>query len=351
MSKKYTLRQKVTYSVVTFFLLTLLIVGIGEVVTRILYQPTVHFNKAILDDELGWVPKPHYTKVETLKDYKKVPYEAHFQSAEYGFREFGDPASSKIKVFFLGDSYTQSVEVSNEHTFFNILKDSLDIEVFAFGQSGYGTLQQYMILDKYLDLIQPDLIVLQTCDNDFLDNHYVLEREGGYNVRLRRPYLTLDKEIVYRMPIPEWKHRLSYSKFLTLLASRLEWLFTSEEERVIAEAYIAEEEQAYPPYNEAIKITGMILDRVVERVPDSIRLIGFSSSVYQPQLDDMRRLFEERGIPLYDDSAQLLYDVRGEGRSVHSADGFHWNIGGHQVIAEGLLPILRTELERIRSSR
>jgi lysophospholipase L1-like esterase len=254
----------------------------------------------------------------------------------------------KSKFFFLGDSYTQSVEVSNEHAFFNILKDSLNIEVFAFGQSGYGTLQEYMILDKYLDLIQPDLIVLQTCDNDFLDNHFVLEREGGYNVRLRRPYLTLNNEVVYRMPIPEWKHWLSYSKFLTLLANKLEWIFTDQEGKVIAEAYIAEDERAYKPYNDAIKITGMILDSLVERVPENIRLIGFSSSVYQPQLDDMRGLFEERGIPLHDESAQLLYDVRGEGRSVHSADGFHWNIGGHQVIAEGLLPILKAELGKIR---
>jgi alkylation response protein AidB-like acyl-CoA dehydrogenase len=50
---------------------------------------------------------------------------------------------------------------------------SLAVQVY--GGHGYGTLQEYLVIDKYIDEIKPDLILLQVCSNDFTNN---LENEA-----------------------------------------------------------------------------------------------------------------------------------------------------------------------------
>ena len=35
------------------------------------------------------------------------------------------------------------------------------------GGGGYGTLQQYLLLKKYFNKINPDIIIHQFCENDF----------------------------------------------------------------------------------------------------------------------------------------------------------------------------------------
>jgi hypothetical protein len=56
-----------------------------------------------------------------------------------------------------------------------VLGRALGAESFAYGVMGYGTLQQYMILDRYLDEIQPGLIILQMCSNDLINNSLSVE--------------------------------------------------------------------------------------------------------------------------------------------------------------------------------
>ena len=45
-------------------------------------------------------------------------------------------------------------------------------QVFSYGCGGYGSLQEYMILDKYFDIIDPDIIIIQTSSNDISDNYF-----------------------------------------------------------------------------------------------------------------------------------------------------------------------------------
>jgi hypothetical protein len=58
--------------------------------------------------------------------------------------------------------------VSDGDTYYAIIKRKLDAEVFAYGAGGFGTLQEYMILDRYVDMIHPSLILWQFCLNDFI---------------------------------------------------------------------------------------------------------------------------------------------------------------------------------------
>ena len=56
-----------------------------------------------------------------------------------------------------------------------LFKKELGIEVFAYGAGGYGTLQEYLILDEVIDEIQPTTMFWQFCNNDFTDNDHALE--------------------------------------------------------------------------------------------------------------------------------------------------------------------------------
>ena len=55
------------------------------------------------------------------------------------------------------------------------------MEVFAYGAGGYGTLQEYLILDEVVDHIRPTMLLWQFCSNDFINNDHALEVAGALN--------------------------------------------------------------------------------------------------------------------------------------------------------------------------
>lgn len=114
---------------------------------------------------------------------------------ENGFRMWGDTSTDKKKVLVLGDSNTLMVYVWPNQTWFHHLsREFQQSEFFVHGCWGYGTIQQYLVLEKYYDEVRPDLILWQFCSNDYLDNYrplmydHPLLHETHY-----RPYLEGDK--------------------------------------------------------------------------------------------------------------------------------------------------------------
>ena len=138
---------------------------------------------------------PDYSFSGNMTDQGGQRYSVDLHYNENGFKAFGDTASLLPQVFFIGDSYTACIEVSNEKSFFNMVGDSLGVAIFAYGHAGFGTLQEYMVFDKWVDIIKPDLVVWEVCSNDFIDNHAPLEMVCGYKVGERRPYLLYSHKI------------------------------------------------------------------------------------------------------------------------------------------------------------
>jgi len=104
-------------------------------------------------------------------------------------------------VLFIGDSYTHAVEVSRTKTYYEILATYLPFECFAYGAAGYGTLQEYLLLEKYMNIIDPDNIILQLCSNDIIDNYSAMEKISTYKVGKKRPYLNKYGDIIYETPL------------------------------------------------------------------------------------------------------------------------------------------------------
>ena len=174
----------------TFLIQLVIFLIVGEILTR-LFIPSIHtaehlhFNTTEKDAELGWKTIANHQFEDTIKDAAGIEYTIDYQTNENGFRS--KPTIQSLtesqtrkhpKVWFIGDSYTQAVEVGNDKTFYHLLEKKLPIEVYAYGASGFSTLQQLMIFEKYVDVIKPDLVVWQFCSNDFIDNYHELELEA-----------------------------------------------------------------------------------------------------------------------------------------------------------------------------
>lgn len=309
-------------------------------------QPKPPYDTAEKDDYLGWKMKPDYTWSGEMLDANQQPYNINIHFDKNGFKAFGDiTAPPRKKVLFLGDSFTASIEASNENTFYNILADSLGFEAFAYGHAGYSTLQEYMVLDKWVDRIQPDVVVWETCSNDFIDNYAPLEIVCGYKVGMRRPYLNRDGRIFYQIPKSWWQRLV----FLSWLKNRWDGVKQNlfKQEIQVGEYYIATEKRNFPPYDESVKRTEQIVAMIRKRLPEKTKLLGFSADIEEPQGSEFKRIFVTNGASFSQAPARLLEDTQLETKiALKSVDNCHWNEKGQVVIAKALMPHLREALTK-----
>lgn len=335
-----------------------LIVGIvlGEILSRI-FIPSInaekhlHFNTTELDDKIGWKTIANHQFKDTINDAAGIEYTVDYQTFENGFRSENVSTNNSLKkVLFIGDSYTQAVEVSNDKTFYHVLGERLPIQVYAYGASGFSTLQQFMIFEKYVDEIKPDLVVWQFCSNDFIDNYHELELEARYKIGVRRPYLTLDGKMKYFTPLPkliQWSKssRLVYAIYLLqekikgkLYPSETSPLGSNISNKNIAESRIAKEHRKYKHYDTAYKITDLILKKVKNKLPKGTQILFFSADAYNPQMNDFSQICIDNQLPVEQAPAHQLNAAKFEREEIiFTYDNYHWNERGHEVVAEALL--------------
>lgn len=313
----------------------------GEVFVRLFEQAEVKvppYDTAEKDDYLGWKPKGNYHYVGEMKDARNQSYPLEIRTAPNGFRTYGRLEPGNFKILFIGDSYTQAVEVSNDKTFYHHLKDSLGAEVFAHGMAGYGNAQQYLILKEHFDSIQPHLVVLQTCANDFIDNHHRLEMESIYQVGLRRPYIYEGEQIEYHLPKPGIGPQVQWSAFLTFIYEKLRHIKKAKTDpEQMAEGLIASQELEYEPFRLAVEATNHHIQLIRDLVGNKATLVAFSSDEFEPQVTYMEKACQQAGIPFFRSPYQAIQEARAQKQVVHSVDGYHWNEAGHRIIAEALL--------------
>lgn len=317
-------------------------------------QPRVSKPSPIyLDEKIGWRSTEHFVYEATEKDASGKAYPVRYESGPYGFRVFGDLQTNKPKLLFLGDSYTQAKHVSNEKVFYSVVKEMLPVEVFAYGASGYGTLQEYMILDEYIDMIKPSILVWQYCGNDFINNSYDLEKRSyNNNNGLRRPYLTREGEIIYRIPqgIP-FLHEIAnrYSRFLYIILSRIDMLSASLSKNSMVTAWRGETIEKdigragnnHQMFREAAEITNDIM-RMVRNRSHHLRILAFSVDDEQPYYDEFKRLSSLNGIEFIDGIPQALRAAEEQGLVTRASDDAHWNELGHRLAAEKIIDYLKT---------
>lgn len=337
----------ITIIVVTFIVIFLC----GEITIRIYhyfkyYQPNKNnevskhnksFKVFMPDDILGWRTNENIEFQQQRKDASGQKYTEDYYTSTNGFRIYGNPnTQDKIKILFIGDSYTHA-QVSNDKTFYGLLKDTLHIEIFAYGSGGYGTLQEYMILDKYIDVIEPDIVILQFCYNDFINNHYELELRSNINSNgHRRPYIIgKGSHIVYKIPkyLPRIrKFANEYSRFLYFIISRIDKLRSKSNNSI--EYIIEDNGRSNPLFIESIDITEYLFNKIKSRVHEGSLLYSFSMDDITPYYEEYLNILNKNGIEYIDGVPQALRKAEQSGITVRIADKHHLNETGNKIVSE-----------------
>jgi len=223
--KQVSFTKALSYWVVGILILGLIILIPAELVTRLLQDKSPYYKSAFIDNHYGWKTKANYKEQKKIDVIHGESYTVDYNTGHEGFRPYGDPNSSLPKLLVIGDSYTQAVEANNGRAYADVLADSLGLELFTYGQAGYGTYQQYLILHAYIDAIRPQILLLQVCDNDFIDNYTPLEYTSNYKVGEKRPYLQQDGTTTFERPVPKWQRIIDKSAFLEILRKKFQTTF------------------------------------------------------------------------------------------------------------------------------
>jgi len=309
----------------------------------------------VLDDTLGWRARAGYQDLRgsTETTSKGVKYAVKRSQKEYGFRMFGDLRSTRPKVLVIGDSFSQALQVSDEDTYYATLKEALGVEVFAYGAGGYGTLQEYMILDQYVDIIKPTLILWQFCNNDFINNDPALETVSLVNNNgWRRPYW-VDGHIVYILP-KAWSASFRifaqrHSRFLHFLLSRWDRLLAIYPVQTV-EVQIEREGPAHKGFQHAVQVTSELMGKVRSRV-GRIPIVAFPSGTGEPYDSAYKAISSQYDIVYLQDIAEAVEAAHKRGDDVLHADMGHWSIGGHRLVGSLISKHLRAIIPSVSQNQ
>jgi hypothetical protein len=167
--------------------MTLLILEAGFRITRYLVRgpnslPTVEHP------ELGWV---HNVRRPEKLHTNSCGEEVLTLPAVSPFIVRSPQKRDGRRVLFLGDSTTHAHEVSTGAAYYDMVETlgKGRYSVWAAGVTGYGSLQEHLLLLKIYDEVQPEIIVWQLDSNDVTDNVYELDRASLSSPMRTRPYL------------------------------------------------------------------------------------------------------------------------------------------------------------------
>jgi len=261
------------------------------------------------DAELGWAPIPSSSSIVT------TARTIHAQHNSLGFRDIEFERDARPTMLFIGDSFVWGVDAEANERFTDLLRSRIsNTAIVNAGVSGYGTDQEYLLLQRIWPTFQPAVVVLIFCTaNDRLDN--------GTNVRYdgyQKPYFATaaDGTLMLRgQPVP--KSRQLYIKQDWLV--RHLWLA-----RVVAFAYV---EIRHPQV-----YVSDPTERIVSKIREFVEAHG-ARLIVDLQLSDDKLIQHLR--------AERIPFVAFNGAEAYSdLYGAHWTPAGHRLVAERLLGLL-----------
>lgn len=302
----------------------------------------------VRDSEAGWLPRPSANVTRQARDLSGRRYEVHYSTDKHGFRTSPKAEDRRPAVLFIGDSFTQAIEVSDDETYHAIVQRELPVAVHAMGALGYGTLQEFYLLDDWLDTIKPEVVVLQVCSNDFINNHEALEAQSRRNNHgRRRPYLMPDGTIEVRKPrdpligplVPLADHSRLGAWVLTRLGRmRAAYSPLSVEDLIMAQG------ETHPGFQESVEITRALLKKLKDRCGDTPLMIMAVGEI-PPFAGAFKKLCDEVGIIHVGGIAAAHREAEKQHKTVRSGDRAHWNELGHQLAAEVVVKALSKQMK------
>ncbi|RLE27830.1 MAG: hypothetical protein DRJ65_01675 [Acidobacteria bacterium] len=153
------------------FVWAILIVAMGEIGIRLFVDLPIDYvdEKSACyryDPTLGWFPREAADCIHSAK------FDTEINNNTDGFRDRDhDLTRGGSSMAFLGDSFVWGYDVKAEKRFTSVIQAFLpDWSILNMGVSGYGTDQEYLLLQGWYPKYTPDIVVLVVHTNDSIDN-------------------------------------------------------------------------------------------------------------------------------------------------------------------------------------
>jgi hypothetical protein len=309
-----------------------------------------------IDSDFGWYPKEYFESSGQATDSVGQLRHYRFTTGEFGFRRWPEHVGERQKVLVVGDSFTQAEKIDDSKTYFARLDDLIEADVFAFGCSGYGTLQECLLIDRQFHRIKPDVIVLQVCSNDFVNSSVELENASRrHNNGLRRPYPEPDGNIHWDVP-----RKLKAISWLSVNSRFLFWLVKRVDQARagfdvpdgtfrVTRPILPDDPQAKELERTTLAI-GELFRRLRQMAGEHTQVIIFPVDQDKPYYALWQKLADDNGFAFAGEfEANLHAEEEKAGKPIGRIDDHHWNELGHERAAEYLKEIVNQALERAKS--
>jgi hypothetical protein len=308
--------RQISGTIATGLLVTFLTLAALEIVLRIadfreLRQGVSERSLSYrYDSELGWTAIPGSTATATNARTVAVRHNS------LGLRDEEFLPDGKPTILFLGDSFVWGLDAEPHERFSELLKPRISShKILAAGISGYGTDQEYLLLQKLWPQVKPSIVVLVFCTmNDRGDNSTNIRYEGYH-----KPYFVTasDGSLELRgQPVP--LSRLQY-------INEVWWVRNVWLARLANAVYL----KIRHPKLEVPDPTERLVDRIAEFV--TARGAKFFVGLQATDKELIRHL-QGRNIPFVNLEGAPFYP----GASI----GGHWTPEGQKVVADRLFDLL-----------
>jgi len=315
-------------------------------------NPLYSFHES--DPVLGWRGKSNWTA-----RFRRPDFDALVTHGPDGWRraEPPPPPDPTRRVLFLGDSFTWGWGVSQGEVFSDKLQSRLapEVAIYNRGINGFGTSQEYLLLQRELDARHYDAVALMFYLNDVGDN--VSSKRG------RRPLFELDGDTLVPRNQPPLPLLNPINRFLKD-HSRVFQIVDFEISMLVRSA--GDEEEGAPPAGAAdvdyrhingAAVTMRLLAEMqrlctahgtkffLVYLPHTSEIAGdVSSDPYVRAVHDLvRDVAAQEHIPVIDLGPVFRERVQ-QGEALVFTHDEHWTPAGHEAAAAALLasPLFRT---------
>ncbi len=301
------------------------------------------------DPELGWKTKENFNYTFNYQDFYNQSYKSKYYTNNQGLRFYGNNNFNDYKILVLGDSFTMDSYVGNDEMWFSFLSKKLvdligrDITVFAGGAGAYGTLQELIVLKKVKDTIQPDLFILQFCENDFFNNSKNLEKQNYLiSQYMRRPYYNLDKkEIFYDESIYSKLFRISFINESRIVNKLIFYFEKFLRNNFSKNEYKDKEKLIY----ESKVTTAYLLSEInllFKNIPTFIFNCSNNSSAHN---NNWAEIAYDSGFKVLKESSKFISKSKKENKKIFYKDGGHLNILGNELWAGSIFNEIKNNLD------
>ena len=265
------------------------------------------------DAELGWAPVPG--SVGNVVSFRTT----HYKHNSLGLRDEEFSLDTKPTIVFLGDSFVWGLDSEADERFSDLLKPRIpNYKILAAGVSGFGTDQEYLLLQRVWPKVKPTVVVLIFCSyNDRDDN-----KRSRYYFHYHKPYFVTQPDGSLRLmgqPVPR-SHALYFRDHWLV---RNLWLA-----RVAMNLYVRLRHPMITVPDPTEKLVGKIRDFVEGN--GSKFMVGI-----QYHDEALARYLEASRIPFVKlEGADFIGQIKG------NAWGAHWTPEGQRDVAQRIYGML-----------